>query len=179
MQVELMRYVNKVIGAVFFLVIAAVCVVVIRAAVHGHWSAFTACIGRVSPVAGVCFAVGILSLTALYLLTSAPPEKRQKLLSFDNDGGTVSITTVAICDYLGKLTPEFPSVIRLSPEVITARNNVDLIIGVRIKAGPQIHEVCEMLQQRVRESMTNGLGISQVRRIEVRVTDIVSEHRPA
>ncbi len=54
---------------------------------------------------------------------------------------------------------------------------IDIIVDLRVKAGPQLHEVCEVLQRRVRETMANGLGISDVRRVEVNVKEISSEHR--
>ncbi|MDA0991249.1 MAG: hypothetical protein O3A51_10925 [Verrucomicrobia bacterium] len=173
-----MKVFHRLVGIVLFVLLAAVCVWVIRQAVHGHWAEGVATITSVDPWMGCWSAVGLLSLAGLYVLTGIQKPTGRKLLSFDNEGGTVSISTVAICDYITKLAPEFPSVVKLSPRVVTARNAVDIIVGVRIKAGPQIHEVCELLQRRVRESMTNGLGISQVRRVEVSVSDIVSEHKP-
>ena len=61
---------------------------------------------------------------------------------------------------------------------VPCRKGVDLLVELRVRAGPQIHEVCELVQQRVREAVTNGLGISEIRRVTVTVREIVSEHRP-
>jgi uncharacterized alkaline shock family protein YloU len=66
----------------------------------------------------------------------------------------------------------------MRPNVRPRRGGVDLLVDVRVKAGSQVHEVCELLQQRVRERVVEGLGISEVRRVEVNVRDIVSEHKP-
>ena len=63
------------------------------------------------------------------------------------------------------------------PEVIPRGNQVDISIVLKVKAGPQIHEICEVMQRRVRETMVNGLGISDVRRVIVNVKDISSEHK--
>jgi hypothetical protein len=68
-------------------------------------------------------------------------------------------------------------VLRLSPRVSAARRGLDIVVRVRVKAGPQIHEACEMLKQRVREILTNGLGISAIRSVTVTVEKIVAEHR--
>ena len=144
----------------------------------GDWERLIQSVTSLTPLQVVCYGIAVFSFLAIYALTAIPNRRRRRLLSFDNEGGTVSISTDAICDYIGKLSTEFPSVVKLNPEVIAARNSIDLIVGVRIKAGPHIHEVCELLQQRVRESVTNGLGISQIRRVEVSVSDIVSEHKP-
>ena len=174
-----MKGIHRVIGVLLFLGVVALCGMVLQAvATADGWGRIVACAAGTSRIEGAAAAVALLCVVSLYALTGINTQKRRKLLSFDNEGGTVSISTEAICDYIAKLGAEFPSIVRLTPAVVTGRNAIDLIIGVRVKAGPQIHEVCELLQQRVRESMTTGLGISQVRRVEVSVTDIVSEHKP-
>jgi uncharacterized alkaline shock family protein YloU len=63
--------------------------------------------------------------------------------------------------------------------VVATRESVDVFVDVRIKAGPQIKEICEVLQQRVRDTMFSGLGITQVRYVEVNVLKIVGESDPA
>jgi uncharacterized alkaline shock family protein YloU len=122
---------------------------------------------------------GLLVMGVIFALSEYRTRKRERFLSFDNDGGTVSISTEAMADYINKLITEFPSVVRMKPNVRPTRGGVDLLIDVRVKAGSQVHEVCELLQQRVRERVVEGLGISEVRRVEVNVREIVSEHRPA
>ncbi|MDP6525835.1 MAG: hypothetical protein QGI24_06100 [Kiritimatiellia bacterium] len=143
-----------------------------------RWNFFVD-VTRAGRSVGIAAGFGVVCLAFLYMLSGyRRGKRRERYLSFDNDGGTVSISTVAISDYVCKLSPEFPSIVSLNVDVIPVRNSVDLLVGVRIRAGSQVHEVCELLQQRVRESMINGLGISQVRRIEVSVREIVSEHKP-
>jgi uncharacterized alkaline shock family protein YloU len=120
----------------------------------------------------------LIVLGLLFVVTGFRRRRRRKFLAFDNEGGTVSISTEAIADYVSKLSREFPSIIKMRPEVVPGKGTVDIVVDVNIKAGPQIHEICETVQQRVRESLANGLGISEVRRVEVNVRDIASEHIP-
>jgi len=120
---------------------------------------------------------GVLGLGLIFALLELRGRRREQFLSFDNEGGTVSISTDAIADYILKLASEFPSVVRMQPRVAPRRRSVDIRVDLRVRAGSQIHEVCQLLQQRVRESMVNGLGIAEVRKIEVNVREIVSEHR--
>ena len=133
---------------------------------------------RASRITVFWTGVGLCCLGWLFVLTGLRRRPRERFLSLDNEGGRVSISTLAIADYVTKLSAEFPSVLRLRPRVIPVRGAVDIAVDVRVKAGPQIHEICELLQQRIRESMTSGLGISQVRHVRVSVKEIVSEHRP-
>jgi uncharacterized alkaline shock family protein YloU len=127
-------------------------------------------------LAVILSGIALSCLGLLFIVTGITKRRSGKFLSFDNEGGTVSISTDAIADYVAKLSSEFPSIVRMKPQVIPGRNSIDIVVKVRIKAGPQINEVCELLQQRIKESVGNGLGISQVRRVEVSVGDIVSEH---
>ena len=130
-----------------------------------------------SRLTGVCVGVALFALSSLLFLTGLDPKRRDKFLSFSNEGGAVNISTDAIAEYVGKLAPEFPSIVKLDPVVVPLRRRIDIGVNVRIKAGPPLHEICEVLQRRVRESMEKGLGISDVRRVVVSVKQISSEHK--
>lgn len=121
----------------------------------------------------------VLALALLFAVTHTTRRKREQYLVYQKDGGPVSISTEAIAEYLGKLVSEFPSIIRLRPRVIPYRHEVDVVAELKVKAGPQIHEVCEMLQRRIRETLASGLGINEIRQVEVSVREIYSEHKPS
>ncbi len=130
-----------------------------------------------SRLTGACVGVFLFGLSSLLCLTGLEPRRRDKFLSFSNEQGAVNISTDAIAEYIGKLAPEFPSIVKLEPVVVPHRRRIDIVVNVRIKAGPQLHEICEVLQRRVRESMARGLGISDVRRVIVSVKQISTEHK--
>ena len=119
----------------------------------------------------------LVALTVLFVLTGFQRRNKVRFLSFEKEGGRVSISTDAIADYIGKVEREFPSIIEMKTQVIPKRSNIDVGITVRIRAGPQIHEICEVLQQRVKEVLSSGLGIAQMNRVEVNVVEISSEHK--
>lgn len=126
---------------------------------------------------GRCAGAALVCMGALLALTGDRKKKRSRFLYFDSEKGRVSISTEAIAEYVGKLVSEFPSVMKLTPTVVPQKNAIDIVVSIEIKAGPQIHEACELLQDRIRESVTTGLGIPQVRRVEVSVGKILSEHK--
>jgi len=172
-----MRIVHAFVGFLLLILLVAGTVYVLWAACSGGtWKHVAAAVAadRATWAGG---AGVLLCLVVIFALSAVPRQKKERYLSFDGEGGTVSISTAAIRDYISKLAQEFPSVVRLNPRVIPRRNMIDIVVDLRVKPGPNIHEACELLQQRVRESVTNGLGISQIGRIEVSVKDIVSEHR--
>lgn len=172
-----MRVLRFVSGLALFLGLYVGCLWIIGVALSAQdWGLLAKEFGGRRIVA-VCWAGGVLCVMAVYLLSSAPRKKPTRFLSFENDDGRISISTDAIRDYIAKLASEFPSVIRMAPNVLASKEGIDIAIDLRVKAGPQIHEVCEVLQKRVRESLANGLGISELRRVEISVKEISSEHR--
>ena len=174
-----MKLLNRFLGLVVVAVTIAVGLHLMVAALTGGWWNEACSLMKSSRLAVLGSGTAMALVGLLYLLTGVKKGKGKHVLSFDREGGTVSISSDAIVDYIAKLSAEFPSVVRMKPQVVPARNAVDIVVEIHVRAGPQIHELCELLQRRVRESMTNGLGIADVRKVEVRVTQIVSEHRPA
>lgn len=173
-----MKLLNRLFTLVVFMVLLALGVVLIGTALSPEWwNAVRAFASQASRLSGVCAGLGMVCLAVVLALTGVRKGAKERILSFRNEEGTVSISTIAIADYVGKLSSEFPSIVRMQPRVVPRRSMVDLIVDLRVKAGPQIHEVCEVLQRRVRETMVNGLGISEVRRVVVNVKEISPEHK--
>lgn len=161
---------------VFALMVAIGLSLILLAASSQNWSA----LGDFLPgsrLTGASIGVGLFSLASILFLTGLKPRNNDRFLSFSNDEGAVNISTDAIAEYISKLAPEFPSVVKMTPSVIPHRSVIDILIDVRIKAGPQLHEICEVLQKRVRESMNKGLGIADVRKVIIRVKKISIEHK--
>jgi hypothetical protein len=120
---------------------------------------------------------GLLLFSVIWILCEGRSRGKNRFLSFRNEGGAVNISTVAISDYLAKLAPSFPSIVKMHAEVQPVRKKIDILVDIRIKAGPQLHEICEVLQKKIRESMETGLGIKDVRHVVVRVKEISPEHK--
>ncbi len=140
------------------------------------WQRFFALVSGARPYGGILGAMLFLG-GILWMLGERQPKRQNRFLSFRNEEGAVHISTAAISDYLDKLAPSFPSIVQMHADVLPVRRKIDIIMEVRIKAGPQLHEICEVLQKRVRESMESGLGIHDVRHVIVRVKEISSEHK--
>lgn len=127
------------------------------------------------------FLVGFsaIFLVILYWLT-AIPVKAERFLTFENEGGAVSISIKAINDFLAKLADEFAGIIRLRANVAAARDGrVDVRLDVNIKVGTKVQELSQVLQQRVRESMRDNLGIAEVHSVQVNVSSIVADEKPS
>ena len=101
-------------------------------------------------------------LALLVFFTSLTRKKTSNYLTFNNEDGTVNINTDAIADYVVRLSSEFPSVVHMKPVVKPARRHMDIVISLKVKAGAQVNDICELLQKRVRETIASGLGIDEV-----------------
>ncbi len=174
----IMRFIHRVAGTVVLLSVVAAGVLLVGSARSGaKWSALGEVVVGNRPLAGG-IGIALLLLAVVYLLSGIPRRKQQKYLSFDGEGGTVSISTDAIADYIARLAGEFPTIEKMKPEVIPARNTIDVHVYIQIKDGPEIHEACELLQKRIREVLAGSLGINDVRKVEVSVKEIIADFNP-
>ncbi|MDP2991665.1 MAG: alkaline shock response membrane anchor protein AmaP [Kiritimatiellota bacterium] len=127
------------------------------------------------------FLTGISAvfLVLLYWLTGIPV-KEERFLTFENEGGTISISVKAINDFLAKLADEFAGIIRLRADVTASRDGrVEVCMDVSVKAGTKVQQLSQVLQQRVRESMRENLGIAEIHTVKVNVSSIVAAEKPA
>lgn len=173
----ILRIIHRITGLIIFVIMAAAGLTVLAAAVlPGKWDVL-ANIVSTGRTPSIFIGIVFVCLALIFILSGISRKADEKFLSFDGEDGTVSISTVAISDYVAKLISEFPSIAKMKPVVVPGRNSIDIIVNIRVKAGPDIHDVCQVLQKRVREVVTTGLGITDVRRVEISVREIVSEHK--
>lgn len=125
-------------------------------------------------VEAIFVSVGLLLLVLLYALTAFRLPERQQYLAYDIEGGgSVSISLKAVQDFLSRLSGEFAAVHQLDPALRIRNGAVEVQMDVKVKSGAQIPELCRMLQERVRSTLREKVGISDVRDVRVRVQEIV------
>jgi uncharacterized alkaline shock family protein YloU len=123
------------------------------------------------------FALGIscITLTVLYWLSGLPLGRTEQFLSFPGDGGAISISVLAINTFLVKLQSEFAGIVKLRADVSASRSGaIEVRLDMTVKTGTHIQQLSQAVQQRVRESMRESLGIEDVAEVKVNVTDIVT-----
>ena len=118
------------------------------------------------------FGLALFFCNVLYILSGMNNEKRDESISMEGENGVITISAQAIKNYIVKLSPEFPSVVKLQPKIISKKRYIDIIVLVRVKPDPQIHDACEVLQKRIRETLANALGILEIRKIEINIREI-------
>ena len=123
-------------------------------------------------------AGGLVYLFA-FLLTGVMWRRRRAFITFENESGTVSVSTDAVREYLDHLKDEFAAVAWMKSQLKVARGAlaVGLVLGVR--DGTRIPELCKAIQARVREILEEHLGTCDLSGVSVEVNEIRSRKKPA
>jgi len=129
--------------------------------------------------ARVVAGVGVVFYLFVYLLTGLAWRRRRSFITFENENGTVSVSTDAVRDYLDTLKNEFAAVVWMKSHLRAVRGalSVGLVLGV--KDGTQIPELCKLIQGRVRELLEEHLGTCDLHGVSVEVNEIRSRKKPA
>lgn len=125
----------------------------------------------------LCLGGFMVFSVMLYLFTFAPRRPKVRYISFDSGNGSVSISVNAVRDYIRKLSGEFSAVVSIDPKVRAEADRISIDLNINLVAGARIPELSQALQERVRESLRDGLGVEDVHEIKVRVEEITGEPR--
>jgi uncharacterized alkaline shock family protein YloU len=132
-----------------------------------------------TPIYGVVLGILLVAIVLIYLGSFGPARPRSRYISFESENGDVSISVNAVRDFVRKIGDEFGAVVHMEPQIRPEKDLISIDLNVKIQTGTRIPELSQMLQDRVRESIRNGLGIVEVREIKVKVQEIVGAPPPS
>ena len=119
-------------------------------------------------------AVMILSVF-LHWFGGIGSKKKTRFIDFQSDDGSVGISTKAIQDFIERVGKEFAAVKHIESKLVQDKQALDIKISVKVVAGNKIPELSQVLQQRVRESVRESLGLEEIRNITIQVSEIVGD----
>lgn len=131
------------------------------------------------PVYGAGLGLTMIAVVLIFLGTCGSSRPRKQYLSFESDNGAVSISVSAVRDFIRKLGDEFGAVVNMEPTIRSEKNQISIDLDVKLQTGSRIPDLSQTLQDRVRESIRDGLGIVEVREIKVKIQDIVGAPPPS
>jgi uncharacterized alkaline shock family protein YloU len=131
-----------------------------------------------NPIVGLVLGVALL-LSVLFRWVNHPGAKKSEFISFNSSAGSVDISVKAVRDFIARIGKEFSAVKNLESRIFQKKEEVDILLRVKVYAGNKIPELSELLQARVRESVRDSLGIENIRNVTVRVDEIVGESSSA
>ena len=122
--------------------------------------------------------VAILLLVLLYGMTGPRPRRFiEPFITFENEGGSVSVSARAIGEVVSRVGDEFAAVVGLESVIRPVHGSIEVGLDVKVRGGTQIPELCRMLQERVRETIRENLGLTEIRAVKVTVREIVTQAR--
>jgi uncharacterized alkaline shock family protein YloU len=130
---------------------------------------------RNTPLFGAALGGFLILSVVLRLVSGAKSSDKGRFINFHSEDGSVGISTRAICDFIERIGKEFSAVKSIDSKLITSKGGVDVQLSVRVLSGNKIPELSHVLQQRVRESVRESLGLEEIRNITIKVQEIVGE----
>ncbi|MBT8043129.1 MAG: alkaline shock response membrane anchor protein AmaP [Pontiella sp.] len=133
-------------------------------------------IGDLLQIPFVAGSVGaILILSVLLRCAGSVGRKQEAYIDFQADDGSVGISIKAIQDFIERVAKEFAAVKSIDSKLMHRKGGLDIALSVRVVSGNKIPELSQVLQQRVRESVRESLGLEEIRNITIQVKEIVGE----
>ena len=163
-----MRLVHGFIGFIFWVIILAVGTVLITS----FWGAHTVVMNYLITQPTERFLIGafLLLMVILYAVSAISRGAKGNYFSYSNEEGVVNISVKAINQLLSRLANEFAGIVSLRADVQPREKSISL--DVAVQEGIKIQELSQALQLRVRQILSETLGISAIGSIKVIITEI-------
>ncbi|MDZ4198144.1 MAG: alkaline shock response membrane anchor protein AmaP [Kiritimatiellia bacterium] len=119
----------------------------------------------------ICIGAGLICIGLMWILTALPC-RANAYVTFNTEGGGVSVSVHAIRDYLARAGTEDPSILSVRPTVCAQKDSLKVTLEIRVQAGSSIPDIGQAIQTRVRQSIERDLGLPRVETIRVKIVEI-------
>ena len=173
------RFVHSLFGLLLMLGLVVLAGSIMHYATQGpaSWQEFVACMAD-SREEGIMLGGAILLSVLVYLLSGVSSRRQVDYLTFKGKSGKVSLSIQTVSDYIAQIADEFADVLSMEPRLTPARGTVEVDLDVRVKAGTQIPEMTNLLQERVRAAVKEHVGLFDVKKVKVNIDEIVVSGQP-
>lgn len=117
--------------------------------------------------------LGVVAVEVLYWLTAPRRRPPASSLTRRNKAGGISLGLDTVKDSLRDLADEYDEVLRLEPEVFACGKAMDIELALDVVRGSNVPDLCTALQERVRQSVADQVGLFDVRRVRVVIENLV------
>ncbi len=118
----------------------------------------------------------MLLLLAMWLRARHQPST---VVAFDNPDGQVKVSRSAINELAQGATDSMSEVAKCVTRIKTRGGRLNVELRIKMVTGSNLSEVSLGLQNRVKNSLRNNLGIEKLGSIEVRLTGFIGQSKPA
>jgi uncharacterized alkaline shock family protein YloU len=126
------------------------------------------------PMFGICVG-SVLILSVVLRWVGGLGKPKDTFINFESDEGNVGISANAVCDFVERIGKEFAAVESIDSKLIKHKNSLDIALDVKVRSGNKIPELSQVLQQRVRESVRESLGLESIGNIAIKVKEIIGD----
>lgn len=110
-------------------------------------------------VGGIGLIFIVIGIVTPYRLSKSI--KRDRMIAFQNPDGEVTVSLLAVEEYVRKLASEIPGVKDVKARVISGKKGINVITSMSLSGGPNIPELSEMMQVMLRTNVQNMLGVEE------------------
>ncbi len=119
----------------------------------------------------------LVILNIFILQFSLTSIKKDKTIAFNNPSGQVTVSLMAIEDYIKKLTNELPEIKDIKLSISNLKTGIEVRCRVALYADTNIPEITEKIQNAVRIRLQEMLGIEDTINIVVHVSKIFRQSK--
>ena len=99
--------------------------------------------------------------------------KKDRVISFQNPDGEVSVSLSAIEEYIKKISKNIPGIKDIKSHVDVSKKGINIVMAVSLSAGSNIPEVTERIQMEVRNKVQGMLGVEERINIKMHISKIM------
>lgn len=159
------------LGMIVQATVFALILVLVGWAGDAGWVEVYSLAGRLGPLALGCTGAALLICVGLWLLSGLSCRRCDRV-TYEMEGGTVSIRLDAIRDFLARVGQGVPQIVSVRPVVRQSDGVVSVLLETKIRAGASVPEITRALQERTRHSLAGDLGLTRTEPVRVLITGV-------
>jgi uncharacterized alkaline shock family protein YloU len=177
-----MLFLKKLAGFLYFIVMAFSGAVFLFAAVDIFpESLLTDTLGNIHSCIGARVALGVVGaviiLTGLKVLIKSRKYKGgEKLITFQNPDGEVTVSVSAIESYVRRVARDLPGIADVKASAKVWKKGISIASFVAVSAGTNIPEITENIQMTVKSKVQEMLGVEERITVTMNITKILKEN---
>ena len=176
-----MLFLKKLAGFLYFLIMVASGAVFISVALDIFSpSTLSGVMDNVSSITNARIAVGMVGILimltgVIVLMKSRKFNGSEKLITFQNPDGEVTVSISAIENYVKRVARDIPGITDVKATAKVGKKGISIICLVSIFAGTNIPEVTENIQMTVKSKVQDMLGVEEKISVAMHVIKILKE----
>jgi uncharacterized alkaline shock family protein YloU len=129
-------------------------------------------------VAGLCVATAMIISYVLAQVIYGRQEK-ERIISFDNPLGRVTISLSALEDLIRNLAGRSPQIKEIKPNIVSGRKGLFVNIRLVLRPGVNIQQLTADLQEVIKAKIHDVIGKEERVNIRIHVVKIATDHGKA